>query len=97
MFDSEWISLYNGNNLSGWTANDNPDSWVVEDGSIVTRGPKSHLFYTGLVSGALFRNFEIHVDVLTEPGANGGLYFHTEFQQTGWPERGWPPRRAPTC
>ena len=26
---------------------------------------------------------------MTYPGANSGIYFHTDFQQGGWPEKGY--------
>jgi hypothetical protein len=42
----------------------------------------------GKVNNAMFKNFEYKVDVMTEPGSNGGLYFHTEFQESGWPDHG---------
>jgi hypothetical protein len=34
-------------------------------------------------------NFELRVDVMTEPGANGGVYFDTEFQDSGFPKKGF--------
>ena len=26
---------------------------------------------------------------MTEPGSNGGIYFHTQYQETGWPKAGF--------
>ena len=26
---------------------------------------------------------------MTEPGSNGGVYFHTEYQPQGWPRKGF--------
>jgi hypothetical protein len=46
-----------------------------------------HLFYTG--DPKPFKNFELKVDVMTEPGSNGGIYFHTKYQPTGWPKFGF--------
>lgn len=86
--DSAWISLFNGKDLSGWKANENPETFSVKDGAIVAQGKSSHLFYVGSVNGGNFRNFELQVDVMTEPNSNGGIYFHTEFQP-GWPEKGF--------
>ena len=40
----EWISLFDGETLEGWTANESPDSWKIEEGAIVTAGVRSHLF-----------------------------------------------------
>jgi hypothetical protein len=36
-----------------------------------------------------FKDFEFKVDVMTEPNANGGIYFHTKFQESGWPKAGF--------
>ena len=80
----QWIELFDGLTLNGWQASENTESWRIEDGAIVTRGPRSHLFYMGEAGGHDFRNFEFMADVKTSPGANSGIYFHTEFQETGW-------------
>jgi hypothetical protein len=36
-----------------------------------------------------FKNFEFSVDVMTMPGANSGIYIHTEFQDERWPAKGY--------
>ncbi|MBN2327841.1 MAG: DUF1080 domain-containing protein [Candidatus Omnitrophica bacterium] len=84
-----WISLFDGKTLNGWKGSENHDSVKVEDGMIFCDGPRSHLFYVGDVGGADFKNFEFSADVKTMPGANSGLYFHTEYQEEGWPEKGY--------
>lgn len=85
----DWIPLFNGKNLDGWKASDDPKSFHAEDGMIVCDGPRSHLFYTGDVRKADFRNFEFKAEVMTRPGANSGVYFHTRYQESGWPEKGF--------
>jgi len=85
----EWISLFDGITLAGWTANENVDTWKIENGSIVCEGDRSHLFYTGEVNGGIFKNFEFKADVMTKPGSNSGIYIHTEFQEEGWPDKGY--------
>lgn len=84
-----WIQLFNGKNLDGWKANENPDTFKVVNGELVVLGPRSHLFYVGNVNGAKFKNLELEVEVMTKPGANSGVYFHTEFQPDGWPAKGY--------
>jgi len=84
-----WVSLFNGKNLDGWKANENPDTFKVVDGVIVVKGPRAHLFYIGPVQGADFKNFEFKADILTKPNANSGIYIHTEFLPTGWPTKGY--------
>jgi hypothetical protein len=39
--------------------------------------------------GQPFKNFELKVDVMTEPNSNGGIYFHTKYQPNGWPKYGF--------
>jgi len=84
-----WISLFNGKNLSGWKASENVGTFSVRDGIIVVKGPRSHLFYTGNVESANFTDFEFKADVMTKPGANSGMYFHTEYRDTDWPDKGF--------
>ncbi len=84
-----WVSLFNGKDLTGWKASENPGTFTVENGSIVARGPRSHCFYLGDVGGHTFSNFELKVDVMTLPKANGGVYILTEYQEKGWPDKGF--------
>ena len=84
-----WISLFNGKNFTGWKVNENPQTFTIQDGAIVSHGPRSHCFYVGEVHNHDFKEFELKVDVLTEPGANGGIYFHTEYQDVSWPNKGF--------
>jgi hypothetical protein len=86
--ESEWVSLFDGKTLEGWKASENPGSWRVEDRCLVANGARSHLFYSGPVEGARFRNFEFEAEVMTMPGANSGIYFHTEYQEKGFPNKG---------
>jgi hypothetical protein len=86
---NEWISLFDGRTLTGWQANENEETFSVRDGMIVAQGQRSHLFYVGPVADHDFMNFELSAEVKTAPKANSGIYFHTTFQQTGWPEKGY--------
>jgi len=85
----EWIYLFDGETLEGWTASESADSWLIEDGAIVTAGERSHLFYSGEVLDHNFKNFEFSVDVKTKPEANSGIYIHTKFQEEDWPYDGY--------
>jgi hypothetical protein len=84
-----WIPLFDGKTLNGWTAGENPASFKVEDDAIVAHGPRAHLFYVGDVQGADFKNFEFQAEVKAAPGANSGIFFHTIFQEKGFPDRGF--------
>ena len=84
-----WINLFDGKTLKGWTASENPESFRIEGDVILAQGPRAHLYYTGPVMNHDFENFEFLVDVKTEPGANSGVYFHTKFQEKGYPDDGF--------
>ncbi len=84
-----WISLFDGKSLEGWKANENPDTFKVEDGKIIVHGPRSHLFYVGPVQNHNFKNFELKLEILTFPKANSGVYFHTEWLDAGFPRKGF--------
>jgi len=84
-----WVSLFDGKTLDGWKPSENPATFTVTDGAIVVNGPRSHLYYVGPVNNHVFTNFEWKADVMTMPGSNSGMYFHTEFQEGGWPAKGY--------
>jgi hypothetical protein len=85
----EWVSLFDGKSLDGWKVGDNANTFSVEDGSIVAHGPTAHLFYDGAVNQHNFKNFEFKADVMTMPGSNSGIYFHTGYQEKSWPKKGY--------
>lgn len=84
-----WRSLFDGKSLDGWKANEKPGTFTVKDGEIVVKGDRSHLFYVGAVQNHEFKNFEFSAEVLTFPKANSGVYFHTAWQDSGWPQKGY--------
>lgn len=84
-----WTSLSNGKDLTGWKVNENTDTFSVQDGAIVAHGQRSHCFYVGDFQNHTFRDFELKVDVMTKPKANGGIYILTEYQDRGWPGKGF--------
>ena len=84
-----WISLFDGKTLNNWKVGDNASTFAISDGAIVVNGPTAHLFYDGDVQQHNFKNFEFKADVMTFPGSNSGIYFHTAFQQGGWPSKGY--------
>ncbi|MEM6278962.1 MAG: DUF1080 domain-containing protein [Verrucomicrobiota bacterium] len=85
-----FIELFNGENLDGWTpSKEAPESFSVKDGKLIVKGGKSHLFYSGEVEGADFTDFHLKVRAMTKPGANSGVYFHTAYQEEGWPIKGY--------
>ena len=89
MAQNGWISLFNGKDFTGWKVNENTATFTIQDGAIVSHGPRSHCFYVGPVKNHDFKDFELKVDVMTKPGSNGGIYFHTAYQDQSWPEKGF--------
>lgn len=85
----EWISLFNGTNLDGWKVGENAMTFSIENGAIKAAGEKAHLFYTGDVENHNFKNFEFKASVMTKPGSNSGIYFHTQYQESDWPKYGY--------
>lgn len=84
-----WVSIFDGKTFNGWKVNENPQTFSIQDGAIVANGPRAHLFYTGSVADHDFKNFEFKAQVMTMPNSNAGIYFHTEFQDEGWPSKGY--------
>jgi hypothetical protein len=90
-----WTSLFNGEDLSGWTVKCQPQDqgkvfWKVEDGSILcdSMGSKDHN-YVWLVTNDEFDDFELRLQFQAykkSPG-NSGLQFRSRFDATvngGW-------------
>lgn len=86
---NKWISLFDGKSLNGWKVGENAETFKVENGTIVVNGNTAHLFYDGPVMNHDFKNFEFKAQVMTFPGSNSGIYFHTAYQEKGWPSKGF--------
>lgn len=79
-----WISLFNGKDFTDWQIDKwNPESITIEDGAIKCHGKPSMVYYTGAAKD--MKNFHFVADVMTKPGSNGGIFFHTKYQDKGWP------------
>lgn len=86
--ESGFVSLMDGKTFAGWkSAEENPNTFRIEDGAFVANGNRSHLFYVGAEQP--FKNFHLKVDVMTGTNSNGGIYFHTKYQPQGWPKAGF--------
>lgn len=84
-----WKSLFDGKTLTGWKVGNNAGTFSVVDGAIVAHGNTAHLFYDGDINQHNFKNFDLKAEVMTEPGSNSGIYFHTTYQEDGWPSKGY--------
>jgi hypothetical protein len=86
---NKWVSLFDGKSLDGWKVGNNASSFSIENGTIRVNGDVAHLYYDGEAMQHDFKNFEFKADVMTTPGSNSGIYFHTQYQEGGWPKKGY--------
>ncbi|MFN0172576.1 MAG: DUF1080 domain-containing protein [Bryobacteraceae bacterium] len=77
----KWIKMFDGKSLDGWKANEKAENWTVEDGAIVGRGVRSHLFWMKEEC----ENCEFKSKVKLNHGGNSGMYFRAQFVE-GWPK-----------
>ena len=80
---SEWISLFDGETLSGWkryNADDIGPLWSVEDGAIKCdgqgHGEGSPEFGGSLITLETFGNFELELEWRISEGGNSGIMYH---------------------
>jgi hypothetical protein len=76
-----WKRIFDGKTLEGWKASERPENWTVEDGAILGRGERSHLFYMEEPC----ENCEFKATVKINKGGNSGMFFRAQFG-TGWPK-----------
>jgi hypothetical protein len=85
----DWQVLFGpDSDLKHWKAAENPDSVRIEDKNIVLHGKRAHLFFMGEDGKASWKNFEAEIEFMTAAKANAGLFFHTAWQESGWPNHG---------
>ena len=76
--DNEWVSLFNGTDLTGWkpVPPESGGKWTVEQGEIVGRGEdQSHLFTVR----DDFTDFHIRAEVKVNATGNSGICFRTKY------------------
>jgi hypothetical protein len=82
----DWLSLFNGKDLTGWRANLMPESFTVTNGLLRVNAPResAHLFYVGNRATGFepFKNFELEATCRSEPNANSGIFIHTDYSVT---------------
>ena len=90
-FAADAVTLFDGKSLAGWKPSKNsPEgTYTVADGVLQLRGGQGHLYYVGTDGKASFKNFEFTAKVKTYKTANSGIYFHTAYQDAGWPAAGY--------
>lgn len=80
------ISLFNGNDLTGWNLY-NPEKkngWRAEDGVLINDTPKTDFASTGaygnLQTEARFDDFRLHIEFKIEANCNSGVYLRGMYE-----------------
>jgi 3-keto-disaccharide hydrolase len=73
----DWVSLFNGKDLSGWVKIGN-EQWTVENGII--HGVAVTKDYGYLMTEKPYRDFHLSIKFLCEGDGNSGVFFHTAFK-----------------
>jgi hypothetical protein len=76
-FETGWVSLFNGKDLSGW-ATVGKEKWTVEGG--VIRGQAVTKAYGYLKTENDYKDFELSIRFKCEGDGNSGVFFHTGFK-----------------
>jgi hypothetical protein len=73
----DWVSLFNGKDLSGWTEI-GKEKWWVEDGTIHGQGITKDYGY--LRTEKNFKDFQLSLRFKCEGDGNSGVFFRAEFK-----------------
>ncbi|OEK04580.1 3-keto-disaccharide hydrolase [Roseivirga misakiensis] len=92
MSQSNTITLFNGQNLDGWT-NHGEEKWYVENGELVCEsGPSAQYGY--LSTNEFYDDFELNLEFLQESNGNSGVFIRSTVEGTkvsGWQVEVAPP------
>jgi len=89
---SQWNSLFNGKDLSGWIIH-GTEKWYVKNGELICEsGPDKQYGY--LATEKKYKNFELKLEFLQESNGNSGVFFRSSLDGTkisGWQVEVAPP------
>jgi len=88
----KWHVLFDGKGLSGWKSNEEKPGCfsITHDGELKVSNGRAHLFWMGKDAiPSVFKDFELRLKVKTTKGSNSGIFFHTKYQEKGWPKHGY--------
>ena len=74
--NSEWVPLFNGEDLSGWKIN-GQEKWVAERGTIFCESVEGKYGY--LTTEKTYRDFELRLKFKGEAKGNSGVFFHAKI------------------
>ncbi len=90
--NQERVSLFNGQDLDGWTVH-GTERWYVEEGELVCEsGPEAQYGYLATV--AEYDDFELTLEFKQEADGNSGVFFRSHLDGTtvsGWQAEVAPP------
>src|SRR5579863_8961286 len=75
--NEQWVSLFNGKDLSGWVEVGH-EKWEVVDGVIHGQGITQDYGY--LRTDGKYKDFHMSVRFKCVGDGNSGVFFHTEFK-----------------
>ncbi|MHC4116183.1 MAG: 3-keto-disaccharide hydrolase [Planctomycetota bacterium] len=70
----DYVALFNGKDLSGWSAVGTPDAFVVKDGTIYCTGARPYPSW--LRTEKQYENFLLRFEYKTQGWYEGGILFH---------------------
>ncbi len=73
----DWVSLFNGSDLNGWTKI-GKESWSVENGLIHGKGVTKDYGY--LQTEKPYKDFQLGLKFKCVGDGNSGVFFHTDFK-----------------
>lgn len=79
-----WVSIFDGKTLNGWKGNEKNEGFYVQDGCIVGKEGRNHLFYMEELD-----DFELKIDCKISKNGNSGLYVKAQWIEENWPVQGF--------
>ena len=73
----DWVSLFNGKDLTGWVKVGN-EKWEVENGTIHGLGITKEYGY--LRTEQKYKDFQLSLRFKCEADGNSGVFFHSDFK-----------------
>jgi len=85
VYSQKTLSLFNGNDLTGWTIH-GTEKWYVDKGNLVCEsGPDKQYGY--LSTNKSYKNFELILEFKQESNGNSGVFFRSSIEGvkiSGW-------------
>ena len=78
---SEWIYLFDGNDLSGWRGFNQetlPSNWIIEEGALKSMGSGGDIGGDIVFGKQSFKNFELSMEWKISEGGNSGIFYHVQ-------------------